>query len=193
MPVSPIPRAYGFLGGSFDPIQKGHIALALAALRERRLAGVYLVPAARSPFKKKGPRASYADRAAMIRKAIRGRPSLKLGSWEKNGPGPSYTFQTLRRLQRRFPGRRWELIVGQDAWNGFHRWRRWREIAARYPIVVGKRRAGGGLSPAGAVFLKTRLPSTSSTGIRAALAQNRSVRRWVDPSVARYIQRRGLY
>jgi nicotinate-nucleotide adenylyltransferase len=186
--------AFGFFGGSFDPIQKGHLALAQAALRERKLARVYFVPAARSPLKHKGPRVSSANRAALIRAAIRGRPGLALGPWEMDRPGPSFTYRTLRRLGRIYPHRRWELILGEDAWRDFRRWRRWREIVGRVPLIVGKRTGSSGSpGPAGATFLKTRLPAVSSTDIRTALAQGRSVRRWLSPPVARLIKNRGFY
>jgi nicotinate-nucleotide adenylyltransferase len=186
--------AFGFFGGSFDPIQKGHIALAQAALRERKLARVYLVPAARSPLKHSGPRASPTDRAALIRAAIRGRPGLALGPWEMDRPGPSWTYQTLRRLRRIDPHRRWELILGEDAWRNFRRWRRWREIVGRVPLIVGKRTAfSGPPGPGGAFILKTRIPAVSSTEIRTAIANGRSVGRWLAAPVARLIKNRGLY
>lgn len=170
------------------------MALAQAALRERKLARVYLVPAARSPLKHQGPRVSPADRLALLRAAIRGRPGLALGKWEMDRPGPSFTYQTLRRLSRLYPRRRWELILGEDSWRDFRRWKRWREIVDRVPLIVGKRTdSSGPPGPAGAVFLKSRIPAVSSTEIRRALAQGRSVRRWVAPPVVRLIRNRGLY
>ena len=189
-----MPAAFGFFGGSFDPIQKGHVALARAALRERKLARVYLVPAARSPLKPGGPRVTSKDRADLVRAAIRGRSGLFLGSWEIDRPGPSFTYQTLRRLRRLFPHRRWELILGEDAWRGLRRWRRWRDIVKHVTVVVGKRKGSlGGSGPAGAFFLKARIPAVSSTDVRRALAQGRSVRRWVPEPVKRLIKKKGLY
>jgi nicotinate-nucleotide adenylyltransferase len=190
-PGDPSP-AYGFFGGSFDPVQKGHIALARSALKERGLKRVYFVPAACSPFKEEGPRASGKDRVCLIRAAIRGLPGLSVADWELSRPGPSFTYQTLRRLQRRFPHRRWELILGQDAWASFPRWRRWRELATRFPLVVGRR---GTRTPKGpsAYFIRSPLPVVSSTRVRQALALGQSVRRWVPPAVAQAIQGRGLY
>lgn len=170
------------------------MALAQAALRERKLARVYLVPAARSPLKHKGPHLSPKDRATLIRAAIRGKPGLALGDWEMHRPGPSFTSQTLRRLRRIYPRRRWELILGEDAWRGLRRWRRWREIVQGRPVIVGKRRdSSGAPGPAGAIFLKTRLPAVSSSAVRRALAEGRSVRRWVGDSVLRAIKSKGFY
>lgn len=190
---APLP-AHGFFGGSFDPIQKGHIALAQAALRERRLVRVYLVPAAQSPLKNDHPRASLKERASLIREAIRGKPGLALGRWEMDRPGPSFTFRTLRRLRQQFPRRRWEVIVGEDAWAHFHRWRRWREIAGHHRVIVGKRIGAMRSGARGeALYLKKRLPPVSSTDVRRAIALGRSIRRWVDPAVATAIRKKGLY
>ncbi len=196
--MTQLPRAgqrpvYGFFGGSFDPIQKGHIALARAALKERGLKRVYFVPAACSPFKKQGPRVDGALRIRMIRAAIRGIPGLAVANWELARPGPSYTFQTVRDLMRRFPDRRWELVMGQDAWVSFRRWRRWRELAKRCSLVVGRRsgtRARGGPP---ACFIRAALPTVSSTRVRDALAQGKSVRRWVPSAAIKTIHRLGLY
>lgn len=147
--------AFGFFGGSFDPLQKGHIALALAALRERRLGRVYLVPAARSPLK--GNLCSARIARPWFARGFGGWRGLALGSWELNRPGPSYTFQTLRRLRRVFPGRRWAVILGEDSWRNVP------PVAAlagnRRPLSLDCRKAGrsgadpgtgGGLFPPGA-------------------------------------------
>ncbi len=170
------------------------MALALAALRERSLARVYLVPAAQSPFKKRGAIASVRERAALVRAAIRGRPGLSLGAWEIGRAGPSYTYQTLRFLRKKFPKRRWELILGEDVWRTFSRWRRGDEIGKHCTVVVG-RRAHAGRPPVstGAVFLRTRIPAVSSTEIRCALRDGRSVRRWVGDPVAEKIEKMKLY
>jgi nicotinate-nucleotide adenylyltransferase len=187
------PAVYGFLGGSFDPVHKSHIALARAARRERGLKAVYLVPAARSPFKDGAPRASAADRLAMLRRAVRGVPGLRVGDWEIHRPGPSYTHATLRRLRRAFPGRRWEVLLGEDAWAGFRGWRRWREIARRHPLVVARRPGSQPAPRAGVHFLKARLRPISSTAARAAIAQNGPWRGMVPEGAARVIESRRLY
>lgn len=170
------------------------MALAQAALRERKLARVYFVPAARSPLKIKGPLVSASVRAALVRAAIRGRAGMALGRWEMDRLGPSFTYETLRRLRKLFPARRWELILGEDAWRQLRRWHRWRDLMKEVPIIVGKRDSSpGGPGPSPVIFLKKRIPSVSSTEIRNALSRGRSVRRELDPSVLRLIKKKGLY
>ncbi len=187
------PSVYGFLGGSFDPVQKAHIALARAALKERRLKAVYLVPAARSPFKAGGPIASTDDRLAMLRRAVRGVPGLRVGDWEIRRPGPSYTFATLRRLRRAFPGRRWELILGEDAWAGFGGWRRAREIQRFHPLVVARRTGTPTTRGPVANFLKARPGPVSSTAVRETIAAGGAWRDAVPAGVAAIIAARSLY
>ena len=117
-----------------------------------------------------------------------------MGRWALDRPGHSFTYQTLRRLRRAYPHRRWELILGEDSWRDMRRWRRWREIREAAVLVVGKRADSSRVpGPAGAIFLKTWIPPVSSTEVRRALAEGRSVRRWVAAPVARLIKKKGLY
>ena len=64
------PQRIGLLGGSFDPVHHGHLAMARAALQTGRLDAVWFVPAAASPFKIGAMHARAEDRVAMLRLAI---------------------------------------------------------------------------------------------------------------------------
>lgn len=66
-----------------------------------------------------------------------------------------YTIDTVRALQRRFPGVRFVWLMGSDNLVQFTRWRRWRDIAAAIPIVV-VRRPGSVLAPLNAVMARYR-------------------------------------
>jgi len=182
---------YGFLGGSFDPVTKGHLALADGACREWGLERVYLVPARLSPLKEEGPVVSDNHRLAMLRLALRGHPSLRVGLWELDLPAPSYTYRTLRLLRRLYPGRPWVLILGADAWSQFGRWEKKDEILRHHTVVVGGRK-GSGVEKA-PVRLKTLLPEVSSTEVRDRISQGRSVTRQLPPGVGSYLERKKLY
>jgi len=56
----------GVFGGSFDPVHCGHLRLAECCLDQARLDMVWFVPTAQQPLKPDGPRASNADRLAML-------------------------------------------------------------------------------------------------------------------------------
>lgn len=194
-PAAPRP-VLGYFGGSFDPVQSGHLALARAALRQEKLRQVHFVPAGRSPLKSTGPRASDRDRLRMLRLALGRRREFPVSRWDL-GPGPSYTYKTLRRLRRQNRAE-WRLILGSDSLKHFEKWRRWREILRHHVVLVGARKGEKGVRPPRGFadrvrFLRGPLPRVSSTAIRDRLARGRSLRGLTPAPVAAYIRRRGLY
>jgi nicotinate-nucleotide adenylyltransferase len=56
----------GFFGGSFDPIHRGHLALAQAAASRYSLRQVLFVPANVPPHKQKHPLTAFIHRYAMV-------------------------------------------------------------------------------------------------------------------------------
>lgn len=162
----------GLLGGSFDPVHRGHMALARAALAQLRLDCVYLVPARLSPFKRQTPPAPASRRVEALRLLVRRTPKIKVALWELRRPGPSYTIDTLTRYHRRHPSHEIVLVMGTDALGGFPRWRRARAIARIASVAVGRR--PGAPMPRVPSFLsgrvtvlKGRFPAISSTQLRA--------------------------
>jgi nicotinate-nucleotide adenylyltransferase len=112
------------LGGSFDPVHEGHLALAEALVDAFGATDVYLIPAARNPLKATTA-ASAEDRRQMLDLALaaRGRPELHRLDWELERPPPSYTIDTLERFAREFPGDR-ALVLGNEVFARFAEWHR---------------------------------------------------------------------
>ncbi|MFM9902053.1 MAG: nicotinate-nicotinamide nucleotide adenylyltransferase [Polaromonas sp.] len=161
-PITPLPRPAEELvgadvvlfGGSFDPVHRAHVDLGeqvRAGVEARpgvRAAWLAYVPAARSPHKNQGPVGSDADRTAMLRLALDGKPRTLLWTDELDraarAGGPSYTVDTLRRLAEvlRSAGAgsaapRLHLLIGADQALAFHRWREPHAILALAdPIVL---------------------------------------------------------
>ena len=92
----------GLFGGTFDPVHKGHIALARAAVRECRLDRIYFVPARRSPFKSTRELTHSRHRSAMLRLAVRGMNNAKVLRYELDGPPVSYTVRTVKMMRQNF-------------------------------------------------------------------------------------------
>ena len=140
------PRRLGLLGGSFDPIHRGHLHVARAAQAAFELDRVVFVPAARPPHKPGIALASGADRLAMVALAIE--PSWSVCGIELDRPGPSYTVDTVREL----PSAVGEaddveihMIIGTDNLAGLIGWRDARELLERVqPIVVFRAGAASG-------------------------------------------------
>ena len=149
--------AIGLLGGSFDPIHKGHLQLARDALAQLRLARIHFMPAPK-PWQKTQVEAAPEHRAQMVRLAIGTEPRYVLDMHEIERGGPTYTIDTLITLRRQAPGRPIVLIMGSDQWSRFDTWRNWSEIAESTHIAVAQRE---GFRPRGSPALNTLLASRS--------------------------------
>ena len=95
----------GVFGGTFDPIHRGHIALARAALERCELSRVLFVPANVPPHRKDLPAANFVHRYTMVTLATANEKaflsSLLEAPEEVAGkPRPNYTIDTIRRLKQ---------------------------------------------------------------------------------------------
>lgn len=208
-------KTVGLLGGTFDPVHHGHLDVACAAQRALALDEVWLVPA-RQPPHRTPPVASAAHRFAMVALALAGQPHLRVSDVEMNVDGPSYTIDTLGRLEAAQPALAGSLIfiAGADAFRDITTWRRWQDLLDRTHFAVVSR---PGL-PAAA--LRTELPDlaarmfdapctktaapgiflidevtadVSSTEVRSRLATSQVVPGLLPDLVAEYAVRHGLY
>jgi nicotinate-nucleotide adenylyltransferase len=128
----------GLLGGSFDPIHAGHLALARAALERLGLAQVRFIPAGH-PWQK-GEITDAAHRARMVAAAIAGEPRFTLDLSEVERPGPSYTIDTLRALRASLgPDVPLVLVLGADQMERLDTWREWQRLLDFAHIAVARR------------------------------------------------------
>lgn len=190
----------GLLGGSFDPVHLAHVALAKAALAELALDQVQLIPAG-EPWQRGALAASAAHRLAMLELAIQGEPSLEANAAEIQREGKTYTLDTVRELPA---GAEYVWILGADQLENFHTWHGWRDISRLVRLAVAQRPGAAATAPAklqahlselGRPLLQipfTPMP-ISASDIRRRLAQGASTQGLLDPEVARYIERHGLY
>jgi nicotinate-nucleotide adenylyltransferase len=203
------PRAWGILGGTFDPIHLGHLAIAEHAREVLDLEGVVFVPAAQNPLKRDQPVASALDRVAMVESAIAGNEHFRVSRIELERDGPSYTLDTLEafRADDRYAGAgRPEpaLILSVEALRGLPAWHRIDRILELCRVVIVPRR---GSQPPEPGWLEATFPGRhsrfvmldgpdlghSASDIRARAAQGRSVRYLVPDDVEAFMRRRSLY
>jgi nicotinate-nucleotide adenylyltransferase len=186
--------ATGLLGGSFDPVHHGHLIAADRAAEALGLARVLFIPCARQPLKACGPVAAADDRKAMLELAIAGHPGFAVEPLELQRPGPSYTVDTLRALNARWPSERLVLLLGADAAAELPRWRAVAEVA-RLAEVAALTRPGAPEAAPGLVRHIVAIPAIeiSASEIRARCLAGKSIRYLVPDGVADYIVRKGLY
>lgn len=186
----------GIYGGSFDPVHRGHLAVARRARAQVPCDEVWFVPAARSPFKPDGPIASAADRVALLQAALADEPGFRVSEVELDHPGRR-SVETVRTLAREHPGHRWRWIMGEDAFDDLPRWASPEDFVALAPPVVQPRPGVRGDRPttfAGVevTWLEGEELDVSSTALRDALAAGRPTA-GLDPRVLALIEARGLY
>jgi nicotinate-nucleotide adenylyltransferase len=192
----------GVMGGTFDPVHLGHVAMAEAAADCAGLDRVLLVPAGVPPHRAAAT-APAADRLAMVRLAAAGHPRLEVSDIELRRSGPSYTVDTLRALARERPGSELHLLLGWDAAREIRAWHAPDEVLrmARpvvvsrpgYPAPTERDLASAGIEPTWAILCDVPTPDVESTDVRRLVERGESLAGLVDPAVEAYLQRHRLY
>ena len=158
----------GLLGGSFNPAHDAHLAISLFAMKRLRLDRVWWLVTPGNPLKDATDLPPLAKRLAAARRVAR-HPRIAVSGLEAV-IHTRYTVDTIRWLKRRCPGMRFVWIMGADNLKDFHRWHRWRCLAALVPIAIvdrGGREPGGGAGRAFSALMQFRLPErAASTLIR---------------------------
>jgi nicotinate-nucleotide adenylyltransferase len=197
-PTPTIARSLGVLGGTFDPIHLGHLALAEEAREALGLERVLFVPASMPPHKQGIGVTAAADRAAMVDLAIADNRAFRSSRIELERTGPSYTVDTLEEL-RRDAGDLW-LILSAETYRDLPAWRRPDRILELARLAVAPRdgyelpatpRIRG--TDARVTFLSGPRLRVSASEIRDRVAAGRSIRYLVPVAVSRYIADHGLY
>jgi nicotinate-nucleotide adenylyltransferase len=225
----------GLFGGTFDPIHRGHLALARAAMEQYKLHRIHFVPANIPPHKQKQPLSPFLHRFAMVALATAEEkafvPSLLEAPEEgaipiKRGQEkPNYTIETVRRLKRGFKATdELFLLIGMDAFAEIASWHEAEALFRECEFVVAgrpgysladianalpeklrpraevtkpfqKQPATGDMVLPGATihFLGDLRQPASATAIRTAAAAGKPLGKFLDPAVAAYIGKMGLY
>ena len=189
----------GILGGSFDPVHRGHLTLARESEKQFQLQKILFIPAYLPPHKIHGAGLPVADarhRARMVELAIQGEPHWELCDLELRRSGVSYTVETLRELRRLYPAPH-ELffIVGADSFQDLLHWKDPEEILKLCEWIV---------APRPTFALPKKLPSrfhllqmtpltVSATELREKIERGEDTSDWIPDSVAAYMAREKVY
>jgi len=135
-----MPRKLGLLGGTFDPVHRGHIQLAEAAMAECGLDEVIFLPAAQPPHKALESVTSFNDRLAMLELVCKSCTRFSISTVEKELPRPSYTINTLRCLNAGHDeNTEYSFIIGSDAFLELHTWKSYQELFGLINLIIARR------------------------------------------------------
>ncbi|HLR16608.1 MAG TPA: nicotinate-nucleotide adenylyltransferase [Alcanivoracaceae bacterium] len=196
-------------GGTFDPVHKAHLQVALT-VADTLHCPVTLLPNAAPPHKD-SPNTSAAHRLAMLELACAPFPQLNVSDWELQQPGPSWTLNTLRHWREKHPQAALIWVIGGDSFAQLHRWHEWEQYASLCHLAILPRPQGATAHPnvlaafpsatADVVMreqsgrrIHLAMPSMdiSSTRIREELA-TQQYSELLPNSVMAYITSHGLY
>lgn len=186
----------GLFFGSFNPIHIGHLAIACFMTEFTDLDHVWFVVSPHNPLKTKESLLEDHLRLEMVKLAISDNPRFGVSDVEFSLPKPSYTIDTLNRLESLYPEREFSIIMGSDGLVTFHQWKEQSEIIRRFKRYVYPRPA----TPES--FLSTlqngevvNAPQLdiSSTFIRKAIAEGKNVRYFLPETVREFILKKGLF
>ena len=132
----------GIYGGSFNPMHYGHTGLAKWVIENTDLDELWLMVSPNNPLKDSALLGGEAERLKGAKEAIAALhdPRIRVSDFEFSLPRPSYTAETLRQLRQRYPEHEFVLVIGEDNWAIFDRWRDYEEILRLHKVLVYPRR-----------------------------------------------------
>ena len=195
----------GILGGTFDPVHRGHLEIAGRAMDEAALERIIFIPAGQPRLKFGEPSASPQQRMAMLRLAVDGIPGFEVSDIELRRPGPTLTADTLRELRKKL-GNGGELcfILGLDALTRFDEWVEPERVVELARLLAVSRPGYTGFDwpsfyarnpyAAGRVdCLDSAAIDVSASELRGRIAAGASVSGLLPERVEQYIGDNGLY
>jgi nicotinate-nucleotide adenylyltransferase len=217
--MNAVTRCIALLGGSFDPVHNGHVALADHFIELLQPDELRVIPAG-NPWQRHGLQASGEDRLAMVRRAFGAhKVAVNIDQQEILRTGATYTIDTLRAVRKELgPDISVVFLMGADQLQHLNTWQDWQQMfdyahvcaAARpgfamdafhVPIDVMQEftRRAGSLEQVrntayGLAYLAPDLAvNISATEIRAALQRGEYPISQLPPGVLDYIQQHHLY
>ena len=204
-------RRIGLLGGTFDPIHYGHLAIAEEVRTTLAMAEMIFIPAGQPPHKLKRATTPAHHRLAMLELALASNPHFSISLVEMDRAGPSYLVDTLRILRTQ-SGMNVELsfVIGWDSLEELHTWYDPLGILAQLDVLVAVARPGYSETVDEETYrrqLEARLPGISqrllvvqapfldisSTDLRQRVAEGRPIKYQTPEAVEQYIFEHGLY
>jgi len=146
-------------GGTFDPVHRGHLAVAHAAAQQFELATIFFVPANVPPHKGNRPLTSFPHRYAMLALATAEDQRFVPSLLEADSTEPNYSIQTVRRLKASLKkSDELYFLIGIDAFLEISTWRQPAQLLNECDFIVASR-PGYSLADVGEALPETLRPA----------------------------------
>lgn len=180
-------------GGSFDPVHIGHLTVANEVFHQEQPDIFLFIPTGLSPLKKSGAHTTNNARISMLKLAIDYLGFGEIDTVEMHREGKSYTYDTIRYLQDKYPGADISIIIGTDQYISIAQWYEIEKLKEMIRFIVVNRDVDTqDLPEPFQAFIIPRM-DISSTMIRNRMAQNKTIRCFVIDTIERLIRKEHLY
>lgn len=198
-------KKIGIMGGTFNPIHNGHLAIAKAAYEQFSLERVLFLPSKKPPHKKNQKIAGNKERMDMVSLAIEPYPFFEISDDEMEREGYSYTSDTLEHFSEKYPGYELCFIIGADSLHYIEDWHNPKKIfnqsrllcAPRYPTTPKEdyscRNELKETYQARIDFIEMKPMLISSTDILKNISEGKDVKELLPEAVCAYIKQNHLY
>ena len=205
----------GIFGGSFDPIHKGHIESLKSVTEQLNLSKVLVIPNKVSPLKDLSV-ASSLEKIKMLEIAFKEFKEIEIEDYELKKEGPSFMIETLQYLDNKLGKKKhFLLIIGEDSFQSFHRWKNYQHIIKMTSLLVMNRPGlkndltakatalhkdsiedtyGDNNFKKGKIyFIKIKPNPASSTHIRENIDDHSVLSEGLDDDVLKYLKEQKIY
>lgn len=190
----------GIFGGYFNPPHKMHEKIAKDLIKKGYVNKVIFVPA--GDYYHKKDRKSAKARLQMLKLMCKNEVNLKTSDYEINNQ--SYTYQTLKHFQEKYPNDQLYFIIGSDNYKELNRWKNYNEILEKYYLIVIQRDKDNlqiinkkyeGMNK-NVIFVVLENTEISSTIIRKKILNSETqeeLKKYIDEKIIQYIMKNRIY
>ena len=128
----------GLLGGSFDPVHKGHLTISKIVLKKIKLKTIYWLITKKNPFKKK-THFSLEYRIKLAKKVTKGLAKVQVLYLDAKVKS-SRSINLVNYLIKKKKINNIYFIIGSDILLEIHKWKSWKKLLKLTKLVVFSRK-----------------------------------------------------
>ena len=196
-PKTSLKLKIGLYFGSYNPVHIGHLAIANYMVEYTDIDQLWFIVSPQNPHKKKTNLLDDYQRLEMVYRAVEGDDRLRASNIEFGLPKPSYTINTLAYLNDQHPDYHFQILMGSDNLENFHKWKNYETIIENYGVIVYPRprfdKSKINMHKNITIAENAPLMEISSSFIRKAIHEGRDFRHFMPTKSFEYLDEMNFY